>query len=141
MAAGGPQPNTRRVTNSDAFEFAPKWSADGQWIVHTTWTDADYGRVRVVQPDGTGGRDVVTAPGHYTEPAFSPDGKWIVFRNAGADGTRGPLYGANAGIYVVPADGSSPRRGSCARGAASPRSIRPAGACSSTTSARARPCS
>ncbi len=100
----------RRITSGDAFEFAPRWSADGQWIVHSTWTDADYGRVRVVRPDGTGGRDVVTAPGHYTEPAFSPDGKWIVFRNTGADGTRGPLHGANNGIHVVPADGSSAPR-------------------------------
>jgi Tol biopolymer transport system component/imidazolonepropionase-like amidohydrolase len=101
----GGQP--KRVTSVNAFEFAPRWSADGRWIVHTTWTDADYGRVRVVGADGTGGRDVVTTPGHYTEPAFSPDGKWIVFRTVGADGTRGPLYGSNTGIYIVPADGSS----------------------------------
>jgi Tol biopolymer transport system component/imidazolonepropionase-like amidohydrolase len=104
----GGQP--RRVTRGDAFELAPKWSADGQWIVHATWTDAEYGRIRVVHPDGTGSRDVVTAPGHYTEPAFSPDGKWIVFRNAGADDTRGPLYAAGSGIYVVPADGSAAPR-------------------------------
>jgi imidazolonepropionase-like amidohydrolase/Tol biopolymer transport system component len=103
-----PGGQARRVTNADAFEFAPKWSADGQWIVYTTWTDAAYGRIRVAHPDGTAGRDVVTAPGHYTEPAFSPDGKAIVFRDAGADDTRGPLYGANAGIFVVPADGSTP---------------------------------
>jgi imidazolonepropionase-like amidohydrolase/Tol biopolymer transport system component len=104
----GGQP--RRVTSAQGFEFAPRWSADGQWIVYTTWTDAAYGRVRVVHPDGTGGRDVVTMPGHYTEPAFSPDGTWLVFRNSGSDGTRGPLYGANSGIYVVPVDGSSPPR-------------------------------
>jgi imidazolonepropionase-like amidohydrolase/Tol biopolymer transport system component len=107
---GLPGGQPKRVTTNDAFEFAPKWSADGQWIVHTTWTDAVYGRVRVVRPDGSGGRDVVSAPGHYTEPAFSRDGKWIVFRDAGTDGTRGPLYGAGAGIYVVPADGSSAPR-------------------------------
>ena len=62
--------------------------------------------MRVVRADGTGGRDVVTTPGSYTEPAFSPDGKTIVFRNAGADFTRGPLYDGTPGIYVVPADGS-----------------------------------
>jgi imidazolonepropionase-like amidohydrolase/Tol biopolymer transport system component len=100
----------RRVTTSDALEFAPKWSADGQWIVHATWTDAEYGRVRVVRPDGSGARDAVTAPGHYTEPAFSRDGRWIVFRDAGADDTRGLLYGARSGIYVVPSDGSAPPR-------------------------------
>jgi imidazolonepropionase-like amidohydrolase/Tol biopolymer transport system component len=100
----------KRITTNAAFEFAPKWSRDGQWIVHTTWTDADYGRVRVVRPDGSGGRDVVAMPGHYTEPAFSPDGRSIVFRDAGADGLRGPLYSARSGIYVVPADGSAAPR-------------------------------
>jgi imidazolonepropionase-like amidohydrolase len=105
-----PDGQPRRVTTGTAFEFAPKWSADGQWIVHTTWTDADYGRVRVVHPDGSGGRDIVTRPGHYTEPAFSQDGKWIVYRDAGTDGTRGPLYSATPGIYVAPVDGSSQPR-------------------------------
>ena len=28
----------KRVTNAVALELAPRWSADGQWIVHTTWT-------------------------------------------------------------------------------------------------------
>ena len=104
----GGQP--KRLTSGEALEFAPRWSADGQSIVFTTWTDKDYGRVRVVKADGTGGRDVVTKPGSYTEPAFSPDGKTIVFRNAGADLTRGPLYEGTPGIYVVPADGSGPER-------------------------------
>src|SRR5258708_10169349 len=97
----------KRGRTADSLEFDPKWSADGQWIVHTTWTAAGYGRVRVVRADGPAGRDVVTTPGHYTEPAFSADGKWIVFRNTGSDRTRGPLYGSNTGIYVVPTDGSS----------------------------------
>ena len=37
------------------------------------------------------GRDVVTQPGHYVEPSFSPDGQSIVYRHAGGDPTRGPL--------------------------------------------------
>ena len=73
------------------FEFYPSFSRDGQWIVYTTWSDADSGRVRVVRADGSGGRDVVTRRGHYTEPSFSPDGKTIVFRHVGGDQIRGPL--------------------------------------------------
>ena len=111
LKAAASSGSVRRVTHDDgAFEFSPKWSADGQWIVYTTWNDLGYGRVRVVRPDGSGGRDVVTRPGHYTEPAFSRDAKWIVFRDAGSDGIRGPLYGANAGIYIVPTDGSAAPR-------------------------------
>ena len=100
----------RLTTGDERFEFDPGWSADGQSLVYTTWSDAEYGRVRVIRADGTGGRDVVTRPGHYIEPAFSPDGKTIVYRDAGSDGARGRLYDSSSGIYVVPADGSTPPR-------------------------------
>jgi len=101
----------RRVTkDDDRFEYHPSWSRDGQWLVFTTWSDADYGRVRVVRPDGSSGRDVVTKPGHYTEASFSPDGKMIVFRAASGGTDRGELYGNDPGIYVVAADGSAPAR-------------------------------
>jgi imidazolonepropionase-like amidohydrolase/Tol biopolymer transport system component len=107
----GPQDAPKRVTQDDAsLEFAPKWSGDGQWIVYANWSDTGYGRIRVVRPDGSGGRDVFARPGHYTEPAFSRDGRTIVFRDTGSDGIRGPLYSGNAGIYVVPADGSAAPR-------------------------------
>jgi imidazolonepropionase-like amidohydrolase/Tol biopolymer transport system component len=106
LPSGEPKP----VTGDDAFAFDPSWSPDGQSIVYTTWTDAGYGRVRIMKPDGTAGRDVVTKPGHYIEPSFSPDGRMIVFRNAGADPVRGSLYGVDPGNYVVPVDGSAPPR-------------------------------
>jgi len=99
-----------RVTKGDAFEFHPSWSRDGQWLVYTSWTDAEYGRVRVVHPDGSGGRVVISKPGHYTEASFSPDGRSIVYRDAGADLIRGELYGGEPGIYAAPTDGSTPPR-------------------------------
>ncbi len=92
----------------DTFEFFPAFSRDGQWIVYTTWNDADLGRVRVVRPDGSGGRDVVARPGHYVEPSFSPDARSVVYRHAGGDSTRGPYYSEEAGIYVVPTAGGTP---------------------------------
>jgi imidazolonepropionase-like amidohydrolase/Tol biopolymer transport system component len=92
----------------ETFEFFPAFSRDGQWIVYTTWNDTDLGRVRVVRPDGSGGRDVVARPGHYVDPSFSPDGRSIVYRHAGGDSTRGPFYSEEAGIYVVPSAGGTP---------------------------------
>ena len=101
----------RRVTRDEAFEFHPSWSRDGRWLVYTTWTDAEYGRVRIVHPDGSGGRMLVTRPGHYTDASFSPDGRAVVYRNTGSDSIRGELYADEAGIYVAGTDGSSaPRR-------------------------------
>ncbi len=106
-----PTGEPRRLTNvTDRFEFDPAWSADGQSLVYTTWSDADYGRVRVIKADGSGARDVFATPGHYTEASFSPDGRMIVFRAASGDTDRGKLYGSEPGIYVVPTDGSSPPR-------------------------------
>ncbi len=36
---------------------------------------------------------VVTAPGHYTEPSFSPTASGSCYRATGGDGIRGPLHG------------------------------------------------
>ncbi len=102
-----PNGEPKRVTSATTLEFYPSFSRDGQSIVYVTWSDENHGRVRVIKPDGSGGRDVVTAPGHYVEPSFSPDGQKIVYRDAGADGSRSPLYGDNPGIYVIPTAGGA----------------------------------
>jgi imidazolonepropionase-like amidohydrolase/Tol biopolymer transport system component len=104
-----PDGKPERLTKEAKHEFFPSFSRDGQWIVYTTWSDAEHGRVRVVRADGTAGRDVVTRPGHYVEPSFSPDGRQIVFRHAGGDLTRTPLFGDDPGVYVVPATGGDPK--------------------------------
>ena len=97
-----------RLTRDEHFEFYPSFSRDGQWIVYTTWSDAEMGRVRVIKPDGTGARVVVSQPGHYVEPSFSPDGAKIVFRDAGGDLTRGVFNSQDAGIHVVATSGGEP---------------------------------
>ena len=103
-----PSGPARRLTKEDRLEFFPSFSRDGQWIVYVTWSDAEMGRVRIVRPDGSAGRDVVTKPGHYVEASFSPDGQRIVYRHAGGDQIRGPFFGEEAGVYVVPVAGGDP---------------------------------
>ena len=102
-----PNGEPKRLTDSRNLEFYPSFSRDGQSIVYVTWNDQDHGRVRLIKPDGSGGRDVVTTPGHYVEPSFSPDGQRIVYRHAGSDDSRSPFFGEGAGIYVIPTAGGA----------------------------------
>jgi len=104
-----PDGTPRRLTDAaDTLEFFPSFSPDGQWIVYTTWSDAEMGRVRMVRPDGGAGRDVVSLPGHYVEPSFSPDGQRIVYRRLAGDQARGPYFGDEPGIYIVSMPGGEP---------------------------------
>jgi Tol biopolymer transport system component/imidazolonepropionase-like amidohydrolase len=106
MPGGAP----RRLTSADRIEFDPAFSPDGRRIAMATWTDAGGGRIVVLDAGGGGERVAVSERGHYTEPSWSPDGRWIVDRKAGGDSERGPAFGEETGIYVVPADGSAAPR-------------------------------
>jgi imidazolonepropionase-like amidohydrolase/Tol biopolymer transport system component len=109
LPSGEPKRLTPAVPGGkDTYEFFPAFSRDGQWIAYTTWNDTDFGRIRVIRPDGSGGRDVVAQPGHYVQPSFSPDGRSIVYRNAGGDAIRGTNYSGETGIHVVPTAGGAP---------------------------------
>ncbi|HET9229095.1 MAG TPA: amidohydrolase family protein, partial [Thermoanaerobaculia bacterium] len=101
-----PDGTPKRLTKQDDhFENFPSFSRDGKWIVYTTWDDEKLSTVRVVSADGGQGKVVVGDPGHYVEPAFSPDGKTIVFRRAEGGFLRTPAWSRDVGIYQVPASG------------------------------------
>src|SRR5208282_5549070 len=53
-----------------------------------------------VPRDGGEARQLTTA-GHETNPAYSPDGKWLAFTGQ---------YDGNADVYVMPAEGGEPKR-------------------------------
>jgi imidazolonepropionase-like amidohydrolase len=74
-------------------------------VVYTTWDDDKLGTVRVVSADGGEGRVVVKQPGQYVEPAFSPDGKQIVFRKIEGGFVRTAAWSLEPGVYRVPATG------------------------------------
>lgn len=95
-----------RLTAQDgSFEFYPSWSRDSQSVVFTTWNDAALGAVCVAPRDGGELRVLTTEPGHYVEPAFSPDGSTVVYRKARGGGLVTPLWSQEPGLYQVPAAG------------------------------------
>ncbi len=98
----------RLTTQSDHFEHYPSFSRDGRWIVYTTWNDEKMGTVSVVAAAGGKGRAITTEPGHYIEPAFSPDGKTVVYRKVEGGWLRSPTWSREAGLWAVPAGGGAP---------------------------------
>ncbi len=96
----------RRLTaQTDHTEFHPSFSRDGQWIAYTTWNDEAYGSLRVVPAGGGEGRAVTKDPGHYVEPRFSPDGKWLVFRKVTDGYMSAGAWSMDPGVYLIPASG------------------------------------
>jgi imidazolonepropionase-like amidohydrolase/Tol biopolymer transport system component len=98
----------RRVTrDEDRLEFYPSFSRDGRSLVFVAWDDAKLASVQVVSVTGGRSRAVTSEPGHYLEPAFSPDGKQIVYRKARGGGIVSPRWSRDPGIYVVAARGTA----------------------------------
>lgn len=106
-------------------ESAPAWSPDGGALLfwsfctggpaHVPLNDFDIGDFTLANRDGSGPLSKVI-PGvsetYYSEPAWSPDGKWIVFSSTGLFGTivTGTGVRFDPVIYVMRADGSGVTR-------------------------------
>jgi len=106
-----PNGTPKRLTKQTQHtELHPSFSRDGKSIVYTTWDDEELGSIRVVPVTGGEGKVVSTKPGHYVEPALSPDGKAIVYRSIGGGYLRSGLYSREQGLFVMPASGGTPRR-------------------------------
>jgi len=108
--ADGSGNNPRRLTRGDEFESYPAFSRDGRSIAYVSWDDDKAGRIKVVGVGGGEGRIVTPEPGHYVEPAFSPDGSLIAYRKTSDGFLMTPLYGQDPGIYVIPTKGGTAKR-------------------------------
>ena len=75
------------------------WSPDGRKILFVSERDGNF-EVYVMNPDGSGRRNLTRHPGHDSAPSWSPDGRKIVFTTK-RDG--------NFEVYVMNADGSEQR--------------------------------
>ena len=108
--ANGDGSSARRLTRGTDFESYPTFSRDGRSIAYVAWDDDTAGRIKVVGVGGGEGRIVTPEPGHYVEPAFSPDGTLITYRKTSDGFLTTPLYGRDPGIYVVSVKGGTPKR-------------------------------
>jgi TolB protein len=87
--------------------LGPQWSPSGNAIVfgvgtfnaffngfHTLFLKPgdraeDGAQIAIVNPDGTGFRELTKGPANNAFPSFAPDGKRLVFRSFGPDGDNG----------------------------------------------------
>ncbi|MDX1584034.1 MAG: amidohydrolase, partial [Thermoanaerobaculia bacterium] len=98
-----PDGTPRRLTDqTEHFEYYPSWSRDGNWIVYVTWDDQELGSVRMIRSNGRNERVLSTRPGHYVEPALSPDNRTVVYRKTGGGYLTSPLYSFDTGLWVAP---------------------------------------
>lgn len=99
---GGGQPI--RLTTDETDEYEPVFSPDGSRVAFRS--ERDGGGIYVVQALGGQPRLVVR---HGRSPAFSPDGKEIVY-TVGSPGVGATFSFGASSLYIVPVTGGEPRR-------------------------------
>lgn len=98
--SGVGEPKRLTATN-DEFEFFPTWSRDGKWIAYASWNDARLGSIKVAPSVGGEGMAVTEDPGHYVNPAFTPDSTAVVYEKTGGGYVTSPLWSTEQGVYVA----------------------------------------
>ncbi len=79
----------------------PQWSPRGDKLVYQADDGKGHINVFVVNPDGTGVKQLTSGKGNDGQPAWSRDGNYIIWRS--------DQNGADWAIYAMRSDGSSPR--------------------------------
>ncbi len=88
---------TRLLNDPDGDAFVPAWSPDGTFIVYDWTPEGERGHIHVIRADGTGDRRLTNHPKNDTSPAWSPNGRRILFASNRDDSDD---------IYAMDTDGT-----------------------------------
>jgi len=97
-----------RLTQAAAFEAEPVYSPDGAWIAYVEWDDERGGALKLVTASGGEARTLAASSGAIRQPAFSPDGRRVVYRIDEPTKYMGG-YRSKPGIYWVEVEGGDSR--------------------------------
>ncbi|WP_019530094.1 amidohydrolase family protein [Dasania marina] len=97
-----------RITTSKAFEFDPTFSPNNRQLAYVTWDDEKGSALTLMSPSGKRKKTLMTSRGVIRQPAFSPDGKTIVFSIDENSKTLGG-YRARPGLYTIAVKGGEPK--------------------------------
>jgi serine/threonine protein kinase/Tol biopolymer transport system component len=90
---GGPVPVVQGVTRNADSPLMQYAFADNGTLVYVPGSDAVTGQTNLVIADGQGKATALAVPaGDYGAPRASPDGRWIAYQAAYADGTDIAVY-------------------------------------------------
>ncbi len=103
-----PDGTARRLTqDTGVLECYPSFSRDGSRVVYATWDDEELGAIREASIEGGHGRRITTEPGHYIEPAYSPDGRSIVYRKVAGGSLTSSTWARPTGRFQIPSGGGT----------------------------------
>jgi Tol biopolymer transport system component len=107
MAAEGGEAQSLTQNSGVALNFQPRISPDGRTIAFITDRRGQY-NLWVMNADGTNPHPVFTdLNATAVEPAWTPDGQYIVVRKGGRGGGDGGGGGAGGGIWMYHKDGGT----------------------------------
>ncbi len=101
---------SRLSTGDGQFEYQPSFSADGNKLLYTTWTDADQGRIVEHDFATKASRILTPKPGFYYAPRYANDGSRILYAKTAGSSLTGNLNSGESGVYLMPSNGGEARR-------------------------------
>jgi imidazolonepropionase-like amidohydrolase/Tol biopolymer transport system component len=101
-----PDGKPERITTGADFEFEPSFSADGKWLVYTTWNDTATGAIyKTAFPGRSKPVKLSREKGIFRNPSFSSDGKLVVFEKERGNDVLGGSFSVKPGVYTVSSGG------------------------------------
>ena len=109
IKATSPDSLPHRITSTNDFEYEPDFSPDGKSLVYVDWADELKGAINSIDLTTHLITRITVDKGYYYSPKYSNKGDKIVYRKGEGNDILGFFFGADPGIYTIPATGGKPQ--------------------------------